>query len=267
MMQHKNPGLHILICGNKSETYDSLCELLVQMGHAVSLCDNGLEALELLQGCEFELAMLESTLPGLDAKELAEKYHYVTSKDKVPLILFSGTIPAEVNEATEEYFVGYLGNPIDYQQVTALVARIAKKKILDAGQIQSELLRVLETSVFDPAEFANYPKAALEEDFLTSLFAMFLENAGNKLIEINTSVVRKDFAAFGNLIHALKGIAGNVKAKRLEEIASICQRIERENFENSEMMENILDILKCSLEATADAMSAYIEQEFANNRF
>jgi DNA-binding response OmpR family regulator len=262
-MQYKNPALHILICGNDVETCQGLSELLVQMGHIVRLCDNGLEALKLLHADEFELAILELHISGLSAKELAEKYRYVTSKDGIPLILISDHIPAEVNEMPGEYFAGYLDKPIDYGQVTALVAKITKKKFLEVGQIQSELARVLGISVFDPAEFAHYPKAALEEEFMTSLFAMFLENADKKLTEIGASVACKDFAAFNNLVHAMKGIAGNVKAKRLEAITAICQGIDRENFANVEMMENILDILQSSLQATADAMYAYLEQEFA----
>ena len=125
--------------------------------------------------------------------------------------------------------------------------------------------RVLQTIVFDPSEFANYPKEALEGEFLTSLFEIFLENANKNLAKIKYTVERQDIAGFKDQMHALKGIAGNVKAKQLEAITRKCQEIDRMCFESKENTDYILETLQTCLNETRQVLFAYLKEEFRKN--
>lgn len=261
-MQQKEMGLHILVCDTDAENRHGLSEMLEQMGHLVRQCNNGQEALGCLRGREFDLGILGARLPDLGGVAIAEKYHYSSAGNTIPLILLSENTREELNEVPRDYFVGHLDKPVDYQKLAILIARASTKKMLSADQVKIELEHVSQLAVFDPAEFSNYPKEALEEEFLASLFNMFLENARGKLKEISASIAQGDYAAFSGLIHAMKGIAGNVKAKRMEAITNICQRIDRKDFADSEIMDSIQEILQTCLQATAAAMSDFVKQRF-----
>jgi HPt (histidine-containing phosphotransfer) domain-containing protein len=133
-------------------------------------------------------------------------------------------------------------------------------------QMKEALASALILPVFDPVALSNYPKAALEEGFLTALFEIFLENAKQNLEKLKQAMAQKDFVAFSDLLHAMKGIAGNVKAKRLEAIIAVCQQIERSTFEADENTDYILALLQDCIAATADELAAFLKQQSDKHR-
>jgi HPt (histidine-containing phosphotransfer) domain-containing protein len=116
------------------------------------------------------------------------------------------------------------------------------------------------TILFDPDEFKHYPKEALEYTFLSSLFDTFSESSSKLLSQTRITIQEQDLEQFKNHMHALKGIAGNVKAKRLAEIANHCLLLDTETFLRKEETQEILDILaKCIIE-TNQALRNYLEK-------
>jgi two-component system chemotaxis response regulator CheY len=264
-MQRKFTGLTILVCSDEAATRLAMSEMLEQMGHVVWQCKSGTEALAILQGRELDMAVLDLQTPEMSGTAVAEMYHYAVPDNRIPLILVSTHIHAAVNDETRDYFDARLDKPIDGEKLAAAIANIAERKKNNPGRIRTELDKALQTTLFDPAGFSHYPKAALEEQFLSSLFAVFLENANTNLAKLKHSVEHQDIAAFGDLIHAMKGIAGNVKAKRLEAITSVCQEIDLESFQHHENTDYILDALQACLNATGRAMSDFLELEYGKH--
>lgn len=258
-------GLNILICDDEPTNRYVLRELLETLGHIVTQCENGFEALDLLQANVYDIAIIDLQMPEMSGIEVAEIYQYSVPNNKIPLILASANVRSDVIDLSKSYFDGYIEKPIDYQKLSAVITKIIEEKNADKQRIRFDLSRVLQTIVFDPSEFANYPKEALEGEFLTSLFEIFLENANKNLAKIKYTVERQDIAGFKDQMHALKGIAGNVKAKQLEAITRKCQEIDRMCFESKENTDYILETLQTCLNETRQVLFAYLKEEFRKN--
>lgn len=264
-LQKSVTGLNIMICDDEPTNRYVLRELLETMGHIVSQCENGFEALDMLQENEFDMAIIDLQMPEMSGIEVAEMYQYSVPDNKIPLILASANVRSDVIDISKDYFDAYVEKPIDYQKLSAVITKITEEKIANRQRIRFDLSRALQTIVFDPSEFANYPKEALEGEFLSSLFEIFLENANKNLAKIKYTIERQDIKAFKDQMHALKGIAGNVKAKQLEAVTRRCQEIDRECFENRQNTDYILDTLQTCLNETRQLLFAYLKEEFRRN--
>jgi HPt (histidine-containing phosphotransfer) domain-containing protein len=116
------------------------------------------------------------------------------------------------------------------------------------------------TVLFDLDEFKHYPREVLEHAFLLSLFGTFSESSNRLLSQVRITIEQHDLEQFKNHMHALKGIAGNVKAKRLEEIANQGMLQGTETFKHKEETQAILDTLeKCIIE-TNQALLDYLKK-------
>lgn len=113
--------------------------------------------------------------------------------------------------------------------------------------------------LFDPDDLKNYPREALEHGFLSLFFETFSKSSNNLLAKIKIATEQQNPEEFRNLMHALKGIAGNVKAKRLEEIANQCMHLENEVFGNKDKVQNILADLSECISQTNLALLEYLE--------
>ena len=258
-------GLNILICDDEPTNRYVLRELLETLGHVVTQCENGFEALDLLQAHDYDIAIIDLQMPEMSGIEVAEIYQYSVPNNQIPLILASANVRDDVIDMSKSYFDAYIEKPIDYQKLSAIITKIIEEKNADKQRIRFDLSRVLQTIVFDPSEFANYPKEAMEGEFLTSLFEIFLDNANKNLTKIKYTIERQDIAGFKDQMHALKGIAGNVKAKQLEAITKKCQEIDRLSFENKNNTDYILDTLQNCINETRQVLFAYLKEEFRKN--
>jgi two-component system sensor histidine kinase RpfC len=258
-------GLNIMICDDEPTNRYVLRELLETMGHVVAQCENGFEALDMLQENEYDMAIIDLQMPEMSGIEVAELYQYAAPDKSIPLVLASANVRSDIVDMSKQYFDAYIEKPIDYQKLSATITKITEERIAKKQRIRFDLSRVLQTIVFDPSEFANYPKEALEGEFLSSLFEIFLENANKNLAKIKYTIERQDIAGFKEQMHALKGIAGNVKAKQLEAICKKCQGIDRQSFENNDNTDYILETLQTCLNETQQLLFAYLKDEFRKN--
>jgi len=258
-------GLNILICDDEPTNRYVLRELLETMGHIVTECEDGFEALDYLRDQVFDLAIIDLQMPEMSGIEVAEMHQYADPEKAVPMILASANVRSDMISMSKEYFDAYIEKPIDFQKLSAVITKITEEQRAQKQKLKFDLSRTLQTVIFDPSEFANYPKEAMEGEFLSSLFEIFLENANKNLSKIRYSLERQDIAGFKDQMHALKGIAGNVKAKRLEAIAKKCQEMDRESFENKENDSYILETLQACLNETRQKLFDYLKDSLRKN--
>lgn len=253
--------LNILICDDEATNLFVLNEILVSMGHNVTSTENGFQALDMLQNHEYDLAILDLQMPELSGDEVAEMYQYATPGHQIPLILATANVTSEVREKCDHYFKAIVDKPIDYQKLSAIITKIIAESDAQNRAIKIDLSRVMQTILFDEDELKTYPKEALAPEFLTSLFETFIQSANKHLSQIKYTIERQDIESFKNHSHALKGIAGNVKAKRLVEFTAKCQKLDRDTFTNKENMDYIYDSLNNCLRETSHILYQYLKTE------
>jgi two-component system nitrogen regulation response regulator NtrX len=137
----------ILIVDDEESIRATLRQILEDEGYAVEECEDGERALQLLEHGEYDAALLDVWLPGMDGIEVLQQ---ITSR-KIPVevvvISGHGTIETAV-KATKFGAVDFIEKPLSLDRVLLAVANAVKKRRLEqktqilTSQLQREVTLV-----------------------------------------------------------------------------------------------------------------------------
>lgn len=100
---------NLLIVDDTAENLILLATVIGKIKVNLIKASSGTEALEIIQGIEIALAIIDVRMPIMDGYELAVKLNEERSDDKVPVIFLTANYPDEI-----EIFKGYDSGAVDY---------------------------------------------------------------------------------------------------------------------------------------------------------
>lgn len=124
-------GLHVLAVDDEGPSLDELSYLLERSAlvEEVEVAPSATEGLRLLQSREFDAALLDIRMPGLDGMELAG---VLSRFARPPAIVFVTAYDAHALEAFEVGAAGYLLKPVDGDRLERVLRRVAAHAAEDA---------------------------------------------------------------------------------------------------------------------------------------
>lgn len=140
-----NPA-KLLVADDDRVVLFTLAEGLREAGHEVTEARDGLRALALCREEDFDLALLDIRMPGLDGLELARRLRDETT---VPFMFFSAYDDEDmVRQAVELGALGYLVKPIEVKAILpALRTALARATEIDELRRRQEgLLQALDSN-------------------------------------------------------------------------------------------------------------------------
>jgi two-component system nitrogen regulation response regulator NtrX len=133
---HGKVGESILVVDDEKNILRSLKMILDGEGYAISTATSGESALEMLSGGkEFDLAILDLKLPGIDGIETLKKIRSLKEQASIPILMISGH--ATLHDAVEAVKLGatdFFEKPLDRDRVL-----LAVRKVFEKNTILSEL--------------------------------------------------------------------------------------------------------------------------------
>lgn len=125
----------ILIVDDEHSVRTSLSKWFLEDGYTTEVAENGTEAIRRLQEHEFDLALIDIKMPGMDGITLQKKIKEVASQT----IIIIMTAYASVDTAVEALKLGaydYITKPFDPDDLSRLVKNALKQKVLEEENIQ-----------------------------------------------------------------------------------------------------------------------------------
>lgn len=155
--------MRILVVEDEIDLQEAIVEGLRLDGYAVDGCSNGNQAYELLYVENYDLAILDLNLPGMDGLEILRKIR--EEKEIKVLILSARTTVADKVKGLDLGANDYLAKPFDFAELEARIRNLLRRKfiqqssLIQYGEIQMDLaLRVVkikeETLVLTKKEFS-----------------------------------------------------------------------------------------------------------------
>lgn len=124
-----NSRLRVLLVDDELAMRESLAAWLRQDGHQVSKAPGGREALELMEAQEFDLALVDIKMPGMDGLELLRRIKDGHPDTLVVIITAYGSIESSV-EAMKAGASDYLLKPFDPEHLMLLLEKMARQRDL-----------------------------------------------------------------------------------------------------------------------------------------
>jgi two-component system sensor histidine kinase RpfC len=249
--EHTASGLRILVAEDNTTNQQVISAILARAGHESTMVENGEQALDKLETESFDLVILDMQMPVMGGIEAAKLYRYMDNgKPTAPVIMLTANATAEARQECQEAGIDtYLTKPIEPRLLLETIASLTETSspTLTARARDARREPAQEASTTGNADAVLNAQVlesliAISGDnrFLPRLIEGFIADTDELLQRMEHAVARKDYGEFRDLVHALKGSAGNIGARALYDVA-----VHTMQGEDSRAVENLKQLHHC----------------------
>ena len=257
----------ILVADDHTVNQQLAVLMLERLGHGVDVVANGHEAVEAVSRKAYDVVFMDCQMPDMDGYEATREIRRreascvtreagnredgemprqrpaTSDQRRLPIIaMTANAMQGDREKCLAAGMDDYISKPIKAQDLKAVLGRWLPRHRRDADRQDcpsgnaEEQDRESPLSESDSAALDMSVLAELESlggtDLLSRIVHQFIHDATASVEIIQQAVVRADYVAMSEAAHGLKGICGNIGAKRLSEMASdLEQRVKGEHHE------------------------------------
>lgn len=121
--------MRILVIEDEKELCDSIKEGLILDGYEVDACYNGLDGEEMATVENYDLILLDLTLPNMDGMEILQSVR--SQNALVPILILSARVQTEDKvEGLDRGANDYLTKPFDFSELEARIRSLTRRKFV-----------------------------------------------------------------------------------------------------------------------------------------
>ena len=213
-------GAVILLVEDNEVNQELAVELLESNGMVVSVATNGQEALDILEEKKFDGVLMDCQMPIMDGYEATRRLREDVRFADLPIIAM--TANAMVGDREKVIEVGmndHIAKPLELLDMFSKMARWitpsgagGKAKDADNGDTLPHIAGV---------DFEKGLSTCQQnKNLLRRLLVRFAETQADFCILMNDALQKGDIETASRYAHTLKGVAGNIGATRIQELAA-----------------------------------------------
>jgi len=216
--------LRILVAEDNPVNQELAVHLLEARGHAVSVAENGRQALSMIEKHKFDLVLMDVQMPemgGLEATQ-AIREGEKDSKGHIPIIAMTAhAMRGDREKCLAAGMDAYVAKPLDPKGFVQTVEDVARHGVPPLDRVEPQ-----------HAAPGDFDSTALLQRFngnrklVRSLVRTFRADCPKMMGKIRKAITSRDAAALADAAHALKGSVGNFgptaafeKARKIEATA------------------------------------------------
>jgi CheY-like chemotaxis protein/HPt (histidine-containing phosphotransfer) domain-containing protein len=226
------PALAILLAEDNRVNQAVARGILERRGHAVTLAEDGREAVEAFAEDRFDVILMDIQMPHLNGFEATAA---IRERERawgghVPIIaMTANAMKGDREKCLDAGMDDYVHKPVRAKTLHQALERNAatadepKRELAVRSAIEAVAAKgaapgdedgpvEVEADVFDAARFR---KNTGDDELMRTLLDLFEEEADGSLANIDKAVVARDAEALHHAAHALKGMVGNFSADRV----------------------------------------------------
>lgn len=266
----------LLVEDNKINQLIAL-EFLRRAGAVVSVAENGQEALDTLsQGMvDYDIVLMDVQMPIMDGYRATREIRALPQFKNLPILAMTANAsPEDREKALASGMNEHITKPINAIQLIKTLTRFVSAK---SGFIPAPATNELMSDSSTKNEIKNHqtldpiPGLDLEdgltrvghnEELYKKLLIEFSRNKSDVLEKVITAVQKQDMDEAGQLLHSLKGVAGNIGAKDLAELSRQLEIKVKNNNLDSEY-ESLMSPAKQSLDLLIKGIK-HLEEKYSS---
>lgn len=228
------PGARILLAEDNKINQQVACGFLENAGLVVTVVNNGQEALDTIQEKEFDTVLMDIQMPVMDGYLATRKIRDFPQFQDLPIIALTANATIEDRKKALDCGMNeHISKPIDAKELIKVLAQfipiksdfLNKEFAYEAEQKEMQSTeKIITTEQFSLLHSLclenDIKKFELGEELHIDLLIQFSRNQADTLDNIETAVENHDLHTAMNLAHGLKGVAGNLGAIALADMAA-----------------------------------------------
>lgn len=230
--------LRVLIADDNRINQQVLAKILEKAGYETVIVNNGEQALDALDKCEFDVVLMDVNMPVMNGIEATKLYRFAAlGGRRVPIVaLTADATPATAKRCTEAGMDACVTKPIDPARLVALCRQMAGKADTNSETRKPPAEQVRDIAShprFRPASQAVLDERVLRDleqlggrEFVLGLIDDFLEDAEQLVRDLIGATLEGNAQTFRTQAHALRSAAANIGAKSLFELCLSAREIQ-----------------------------------------
>ncbi|HEY1289657.1 MAG TPA: response regulator [Burkholderiales bacterium] len=222
--------LRILVADDNPTNREVIGRILERGGHAVTLVNDGEQALDAFERDAPNLVILDRNMPGMSGLEALQALRLMTrGRERVPVIMLSADVTTDAKrEALESGADAFLPKPVETLRLLDEIQSLAAANAASGRRAEAPTsLHVVPAPAAAPAVVNAETLRHLEElgtslAFVEKLVGVFVADAASMLVRIEQVLAGRNFHEFRSLLHAMKGSSASMGTDRL---TRLCDRL------------------------------------------
>jgi len=215
--------------------------ILEKLGYKVTVVNNGVESIEILEKEEFSLVLMDCQMPVMDGFQATINIRSEDSKvlnPKIPIIAMTAhAMKGDKERCLQAGMDDYLSKPINPKLMHNMILQWCKT---EEQSKESAILEQIDKNIFDIIDIRN--RLMKNEDLIKTVVNGFLQEIFQLQEKIEFAIEEKNIEDAYRYAHTIKGAAGNVGATDLVQISE--QMETKGKNEDIQEMQNMLPRLK-----------------------
>jgi two-component system sensor histidine kinase RpfC len=220
-------ALRIVVADDNSTNREVIGRILERAGHAVTLVNDGEQALDAVEGGMPDLVILDRNMPGLGGVEALQALRLMTrGRARLPVIMLSADVTPEAKgEALEAGADAFLPKPIEsmrlLNEIQSLVpASAAAGRRVEAPASLHVVPAPAAPEVVNAETLRHLEELGSSVAFIERLVGVFLADSATVLARMEKVLAARDYREFRSLVHAMKGSSASIGTDRLTRLCS-----------------------------------------------
>jgi two-component system sensor histidine kinase RpfC len=250
--------LRILVADDNPVNLRVTRGVMEHAGHEVIAVDDGEQALALLEAESdaIDLAIIDMQMPGLAGPDVVRHWRFMES-GHLPIIILTADAREESARACREAGAdAFLTKPINGLDLIDTVARLA----MGAGNIMPAQTRQRPALALDEETLDDLASVAGGPEFVEGLIREFTQDSLRALAAIDQALRDRDYPAWKDQFHTLKGGASDVGALQLAQYCADAERLQPYELGNAVARERLGQVREAWTTAGA-ALSDYLSRQ------
>lgn len=257
-------GLRVLLAEDNKINQQIAVELLELVGASVEVASSGREVLEKLSTnsaeADFDVVLMDLQMPEMDGYQATAKIRATPHLSDLPIIaLTAHAFSEERDRCVEAGMRGHISKPIEpeilyqtlleYRQHHANTNQSNRRAIVSQQGVALPDVEGIDTT-------DGLQRIGGNIRLYRALLKQFTEE--HAVVELQGALARQDYATAARLAHTVKGMAGNIGAKALSELA---ERLEHcIQSQDADVITNLAGLLSAEQQRLADSIRANANQ-------
>ncbi len=214
-------GARVLVVDDESINLLVAQDTLEALGLRVTLASSGAEALNAVAAERYDLVLMDLQMPGMDGFETTRRIRSLRCCTTLPIVALSAAVMDQDYRHTQDAGMNaHLGKPIDPEALKHELIRWIKPVTASAAPLQR---RIRDDAVILPEHIDGIDL----DDLLARLgknkksVRRLLEHFASEYHTIDAAIDESlnDPETFRQMMHKIKGVAGNLSMKALQQLA------------------------------------------------
>lgn len=210
-------GLSVLVVEDNPVNRRVAVGMLERQGHRVAFVENGAKAVEMVQGGDYDLVLMDRHMPVMDGVAAVRAIRALPAPTgAVPVVaLTAAATRDEVQDCLAAGMDDFIPKPVTPEHLAEAVARVMAHR---QGGGESD---------FDPAHL-DILRSALGADALAELLPQYHATAQDLLGQLSAAIALRDGKVMAERAHDLKGASAQVGLTGLQRLCAAIEAAVRE---------------------------------------